>query len=72
MLDKQIEERERNEKEKTKSHKFVLVGPNQIECIGCSLKHGGVINTGRECLREDGHIYAIRDFGKFKKGDMIL
>ena len=71
-MDKQIEQTMENEKKKQREHKFSLVGVNDVECTNCGIKHGGLLNPGREELREDGHIYAIRDFDKFKKGDKIL
>ena len=71
-MDKLLMEEKMNKNEMAKSHKFVSRGGNMIECVGCKLKHGGLINPGREELREDGHIYAIRSFGRFGEGDLIL
>jgi len=71
-MNNQLMEEKTNEKKKKTEHKFVLVGNGIVECIGCELKHGGLINTGREELREDGHIYAIRDFDKYKAGQKII
>lgn len=71
-MEKTQQEEERNEQERQKEHKFALIGENVVECISCELKHGGLINPGREELKEDGHIYAIRDFGKHKRGDKII
>lgn len=71
-MDKLLMEEKMNKNEMAKSHKFVSRGGNMIECTECNLRHGGLINSGREELRDDGHVYAIRSFGTFSKGDLIL